>query len=272
VTTNNSAPAAAAPAASAGGSASAERLFAQIFRRLTMEWNRISNFREVSQLGLHEATQKLYERNAEIIRHSLSDPEMRKLFTDPDAFISEGHAAAAPRELTRKAAGDFTSSVDAASLVFAHSLLDSSLQDCCRLCAILAPSDWVPTIRDRKTSIGQIIDTSVKDVIDELISADLERLERESLLKKSDRMFSLCPPPAGFVAIQGFNFDRARLLALDELRHNAVHSNDQHKFLPNGEDDLLFLQRSGLYVWRLINAKHGIRLYSEDVFGSGSNR
>ncbi|MGH8522370.1 MAG: hypothetical protein ACREU9_13325, partial [Gammaproteobacteria bacterium] len=123
-----------------------EQLFTQIWERLTTQWSRIEIFRKVGRLGLPSAVPQIHRENVDFIRTLVSDPELSKVLVDPAAYVRDGHAARAPDRMTQQALATFEASLDAAALVFAHSILDAALLDCCRVCSMLAPKDWLPQL------------------------------------------------------------------------------------------------------------------------------
>ncbi|MGH8488530.1 MAG: hypothetical protein ACREXS_06620 [Gammaproteobacteria bacterium] len=185
---------------------------------------------------------------------------MSKMLVDPLAYVRDGHAGKAPRKMTQQAVHTFESSLDAASLVFGHSILDAALFDCCKVRAMVAPTDWLPQLRDRKVPLGDVEDQSFDELLVKVIESQLQTLERDSLIKKAERVFQLCPPKEPFSGLHRFRFDRDRLLALDALRHDIIHSTGPTLRLPKGDEDLEFLRNSGLYLWILVHKRHGLKI------------
>jgi hypothetical protein len=106
-------------------------------------------------------------------------------------------------------------------------LLNQMLDDCafsfCRVCAIVNIEDWEEGIDGKKVSFQEIRDKGHEAIRGELVGEKLRQLERESLLKKVDLLFTLCPPPEGYAPIGSYTFDRARLLKIDNIRHRIIH-------------------------------------------------
>ena len=93
------------------------------------------------------------------------------------------------------------------------------------------------------------------------IDAELTALEKESLLKKIDRLFSICQPEKGFNPFtRPFKFDRDRLVRFDQIRHGIVHGGLLEGDLDFSDDDLLFLMDIAHFLTALVNLRFGTRM------------
>lgn len=91
------------------------------------------------------------------------------------------------------------------------------------------------------------------------LDAHLNGLERDSLLKRSDVLFAVCHPPAGFRPIRDYEWDRLELERLDQLRHDLVHS--RSAALPSDVDkSIQFMVKTGLFFWSMLNAAYNVKM------------
>ncbi len=128
-----------------------------------------------------------------------------------------------------------------------------------KVCSLAAPADWDAILKDRKvafTSVGK----SPELIRAELINERLEQLERESLVKKVDLLFQLCTPPKDFAPINNYAYDRERLLAIDNARHEIVHRDGMGKSIPNIEEDLEYISKTANFLMGPVNKKYGVQL------------
>jgi hypothetical protein len=128
-----------------------------------------------------------------------------------------------------------------------------------RVCSLAGPSDWTPIIADKKvsfTSVGR----SPEEIRDELIEEKLAQLERESLLKKVDLLFRLCPPPPAFAPINNYEFDRERLKKIDDDRHGIIHKDGLGRPIAKIDGDLDFISGTANYLLALVNQRYGVQL------------
>lgn len=244
----------------------ADRIFIGVWNRLTSDWSRLTTFRQMGVLGEDAARDALYRQNTYFVQQRLLNGELRKLLRDPDSFVKDGLAERMPLEMTEAAAKDFRRTLHASTLVFAHSILDAALYDCVRICAIAAPDDWSDIVRNRKVALAEVATKSYADLLRDHIEAELDRLERESLLNKVDRIFQICRPTKTEYLTNGFRFDRDRLEELDKLRHEVVHVADGDWSMDTIYDDLEFMRRSGLHVFVLVGERFDLCFSGKEAF------
>jgi hypothetical protein len=111
------------------------------------------------------------------------DPQYKKVIVNLDG--SEATWDEDTKNLLRTAmtAGVMTSAkaaIDAASIVFAHSVLDDSAWSYLRVCALACPKDWEPIIAEKKVSFADL-EQSRDAIRHEMIWGKIEQMERESL-------------------------------------------------------------------------------------------
>ena len=159
--------------------------FADIWIKLTTDWNLILTFRRIGMLGLESATAKLHASHVQFVQHELVSGDFKHLLKNPDAFVREGHDSTLIKAMTEDAVGSFEQALDSAALVFAHSILDSAVHDCLWISAFSAPRDWVEFVDKRSIPLSEVETKSPAEHIKIAVSGELDRLERESLLKRS---------------------------------------------------------------------------------------
>ena len=98
----------------------------------------------------------------------------------------------------------FSAAVDAASLVFAHSILDDAAFQYCRVTAIVSPSSWEPFVLKQKVNLEETRNNEYESLLKQKIEGYLGNLERESLMTKSQKLFEICKPKPDFKPIRGF--------------------------------------------------------------------
>lgn len=240
-------------------------VFADLWVNLTIDWERILTFRRMGMLGLDSATSSLEASNMRFVKADLISGDFKHLLKDPEEFARSGKDDFLIKAMTQLAAGNFERSLNAASLVFAHSILDSALHDCLRIMAMASIDSWMPFVEGKKIALSEVQSKSRTAILKEAVEAEIERLERESLLKKVDRLFQLCKPKKQVYLTNGFRFDRDKLERLDKLRHDIVHAPGEHHEFPDLTSDLEFLQRSGLHCAVMISESSHAGLNTEEV-------
>ena len=137
--------------------------------------------------------------------------------------------------------------------------MDAAASALCWITAVSSLDDWEPFVSGRKVALSDVRKTGFDGLLAEKIVDYLTAFERESLLKRVDRLFMLCQPDRDFEGIRGFSFDRDRLERLDSLRQRIVHHDVEESEFAAVEADLEFLFQSGLHLWTMVNAKYGVK-------------
>jgi hypothetical protein len=243
------------------GKKAAEALASELCFRSIDAFGAVFRFRQMANTGLPQATVVTARDCAALYRELAESDEYTDMFlVDRKKLVKLGYFDQAAQTMIERAVKGFKVSLDAASLIFAHSLLDGAAMDWCRVCSLARPTDFIQAIGQKKVSIVDIQHTPWSDLLKQAIGDYLNTLEKESVLKKLDLLFRLCKPPTGFVGVVGYNYDRSRVAALDALRHRYVHGGYPAECLPNGDDDLLFLVQTNLYLLPLVHHGYGIRI------------
>jgi hypothetical protein len=245
--------------------------FAEVWIKLTTDWERILTFHRMGMLGLETATAKVHASNVQFVQQLVSG-DFNHLLKNPDAFVREGHDSTLIKAMTEGAVGNFEESLDAAALVFAHSILDSAVHDCLWISAFSAPRDGMEFVGKRSIPLSELETKSPAEHLKAAVSSELDRLERESLLKKVDRLFQLCKPKKQTYLTNGFRFDRDRLQRLDALRHAIVHAPGMRRQFAELADDLEFLRKSGLHLLVMLSETYVAGLNTQELLAAYQRR
>lgn len=243
----------------------ADRLFVEVWNRLTFDWSRVTTFRQMCVLGEDAARDAIHRSNSYFVQQQLLNGEHASFLKDRETFIREGWATRMPHEMTETSVKNFRQTMHAATLVFAHSILDAAVFDCVRICAISAPLEWGAFVGNRKITLAEVATTPYSDILQAAIDTDLTRLERESLLTKVDRVFQVCRPEKVKYLTNGFRFDRDRLTRLDDLRHRLVHTPDGNWTLDSIYEDMQFMQSSGIHLFMMVGEKFTLCFSGEEA-------
>ena len=156
---------------------------------------------------------------------------------------------------------DARTAVDAASLVFAHSILDDLASECCRISSFAAPQEWASAIEKRKVALADLKNSSFQALYDSFLSEYLDQLAREPLMKRLDLLNQKCQPaptfsPEGRVYI----YDVDRIRGVDLLRHEIIHRVALNRQFPSIEEDLKYLEETCCFLVFLVNQRYQLPL------------
>lgn len=241
----------------------AEKLFTETFLRGWQLWAVVHSFWDNLRGGLGISASKLKASAEELYDRLTSDPAYMKLLTDPVGFARTVSKTDFSSKSSEFVSAQTSASLDAAALVFAHSVLEGLAFDYCRVTALHAPKDWEEDLKDTRVHLLEISKSSYREILDSKLKDRLERLERDSLLVKVDRLHARCQPPAKWSPMTGYEFDKEKLKGWDAQRHEIIHGDALGRplkiFEMSGEN-LFYLMQTGMYFMGLVNLKYGLRL------------
>lgn len=239
----------------------AEILFSNTFMACNSRFAVIFSFREISRLGLPVATLQIYDQYLQFSYELFNDPKNDKFFIDKQgALNSIGGVEALGSKMAQDQLKNYKASVDAASLIFAHSILDNAVWNYCKCCALVSHIDWQKFVTGKKFTLDEILQESKDELLARKVNEYVESLDRESIIAKAQKLFEICQPPAGFSPLHNYNYDNERLKLLDDLRHEIIHKSTSVPVLPSGDDDIRFLQNTANYYMAVVNEKYKLKL------------
>jgi hypothetical protein len=238
----------------------AEAVFTDTHSRYMKNWTVTISLRQFRDAAFQAAAEQLAEQHAAFVGLMNTDPNYRRMFTNPDQPIPEAILRTFQSRMTEGVVLNAHAAIDAASIVMAQSILDDCAWSYLKVCAMVAPEDWQAQIDARKIDLKAVREQKYEDLRDGVIEARLEHIGRESVLVKIDLLFSLCRPPADYAPINNYAYDRDRLERIDRARHGIIHENGFGTPLPMIDEDLEFISKSAWFVMGLVNQKYGLQL------------
>lgn len=240
--------------------AEASEIFSAAFNNHVLTFGSIANFRRVVKTGIPLAKANIAQQDIENILILLADPKSREIFKDAEHLFAEGAHLSMAKEQTRKSIATAESTTEAASLVFAHSILDATLFEFCRACAVAFPYDWMSLIEQRKVSFQELANKERFEVFVQLLDNYLIQLEKESLLKKADILHQITALGDAIQVPGDYMYSRDRLNNIDENRHRIIHGLQFKDAVPDAELDIDYLMRTGIYFLSIVNQKYKLRI------------
>ena len=196
-------------------------LFCRTFMASLKRFSEIMTFRRVAEIGELEGYEKIFHESSATVYETFLGPHSGDYLVDRDNAIEKlGGLEAITKRMAVSTLETFRRSVDAASLIFAHSILDGLALDFLTVTSIVDREFWEQPLLKRKATLGELKSSSYDKILTERIEARLTELEKESLLTKTDLLFAVCKPPRDFSPIKDFEYDRNRLEEFDIRRHN----------------------------------------------------
>ncbi|HEY3298505.1 MAG TPA: hypothetical protein VGK34_07610 [Armatimonadota bacterium] len=231
----------------------AERVLSKTFWSSLIRWDTIENFRKIGEIGLPFASDVIVDQNAIHFEMLASK-----------GIINDVDVPELIDQRNKRCLNGAQSSIDAASLIFAHTILDGAAYDLGRVCMIASPSDWACRLDSRKVTLGDTKTGTYFDMLESTLNKYLiDEFERFSLLKKLTLLCETCKPPSGwlppeFVGVYNYDVDTLRLI--DDTRHNVVHGRDLFAGLEKIESDLFYMRMTQLYMLKLVERHCGLKV------------
>ena len=233
--------------------------FTRIFVRLNNGWANINAMREIAEAGVPLATEIVDARHKSFVDSLVSDGLMTKLIKGMvDGSDLSNTARWLRTSLTEQTLKNASCSVDAASLVFAHTVLDDAVTSFLEITCEVAVEFWRRRAAQKKVELGKLLEMSVEEVTRQAVQNEFRAMSRESLLKRADLLHGVC---IDFSAPMGsYKYDRATLVRIDKVRQDIVHGEVLGKEIVRIENDLEYLRRTWDYFFMAMHRSFGLQL------------
>jgi hypothetical protein len=179
-------------------------------------------------------------------------PEIEELIKANPLMQIQGFLDAMSQAMAKRSVRLAKETTHSAALVFAHTLLDEALSECCRISFLASPTDWYPFIEKRKVEIGALQTRDSKDVLREFAWEFVRQQKRESMVRRLQLLNQLCIPRLKCKEIPTAWLNQEALNEFDELRHRIIHGRYFSRPIRAIEDQLVFAKRAGLSMLQLV--------------------
>ena len=141
--------------------------------------------------------------------------------------------------------------LEATGIVFAHSVLDGSVSNLCKLAMSGRPRKTAEILGERLFPLKRLKDATYLNLLGEAIRAKEQSVQRLSLVKRINFLLKHYCPRAPDVSEEppGFVFDLDRIGRFDKLRNDIVHKESPDAFSIEVHDELQFIQSVDIYLY-----------------------
>ena len=238
----------------------AEKLCNRAYFLFIKLFTQIQSFRETAYCDTEAIRDRLLEKALPFSSEFFTKPENDRFFIDRQGAIDAiGGPSGLAETLTRQSINNFKLSVDAASIVFAHSIIDGLAFNLCNVTVIADPEYWENKVIDKKDTLNNFKTKSYKDILKEFIDRYLDDLDRKSLITKIDHLFSVCKPKPGSI-IDNYKYDKEFLEQIDKLRHDIVHGDKINTEIPEITSYIKYMEQTGSYITLLLCDRFNFKL------------
>jgi hypothetical protein len=233
--------------------------FTVVFRRMTNSWAIINSLRNVAAQGMPYA-KKIVELQHRSFVSDLADSGQLEEFIlgIKDAEDLMKTAAFVREKLTEQTMKNASYSVDAASLVFAHTALEDGINSYLEITIHFVPDFWRDRVKKKQFDLELVMEHGLDDVVNKIVRREIWSIRRnESLIKKANLLLAICKPstPDPYYA-----FDQEKVKSVDKLRQDIVHGELLGSEITDIDEKLSCLQNTWLYFFKLMHNTFGLRI------------
>ena len=134
----------------------AEKLFNEIHARCLDRWRFILSFRTTSKSGMEAAKKEIKAQKITFVTDLLTGNDYDKILIDKEAFFKANPPEQLVQAMTDQTIKETEVAMNAASVVFAHSVLDGAAFDYLPSSALVAPEDWASVVEQRRLTLAEM--------------------------------------------------------------------------------------------------------------------
>lgn len=149
-----------------------------------------------------------------------------------------------------------TAAVDAAALVFLHSVYENAVFNLMKRLISYDAVPWMKYIEKKQVPFEVIQSTATAEIQKSLFGVFLEGVEKESFPKKVDLVLGVLQPATVKGVIENFDYDRTQLVVIDQLRHKLTHEPSFAAPIDDIRSKLRFLHCTVLLLEELAKRKY----------------
>lgn len=238
--------------------------FGFICTRFVNQMNAIAVCRETASFALVSSHAEIEKRDFRVLSNCLRNEELSQIFLNPQLLVANGQHVSLAKSIAASAVVSSVRTVDSASIVFAHSILEATLMELLQLTFKASPKDWFPLVERRKVDLASTATNSIEELRNTIISEFIKELGRESLMRKSDVLHAICKPTASDAKMETYAFSKAELETFDRVRHDLVHGQKFRDKISNPAKLLEYASKTGGYFLLLVNQRFGLKFSPTD--------
>lgn len=220
---------------------------AELSKRAFALWQVVRLFRAVALQGIDGTTDRISLRIGELLTQL--DPFTKKI----SEIIQPNFQTETIEDVAKTAADTSKAVIGTSSIILAHAILDDLASELCRISADLDIDLWTEQVLTTKVDLRTTADYSFDDLRQRAVRDYVDKLSRESLLKRLDVLHTKYPPSANFY-FKGsrYNYDREKVYRVDRKRQDILHKVQFSGDLMTIDADLDFMEDTCFYLIHLV--------------------
>ncbi len=236
----------------------ADGQLADAFRNLTVNINNLQTFYLTTTDLLDVGKDYVEHKTIAMGKQELDKPEWKQFKSLKNTASAPSLVEACLRATGKRSLRLSHQIVDSASLVFAHSVLDGTLSDCCTISFEAQPADWFRFVEKRKIELSELHTMNVEDHWKRKAGEYVGQLKREPMTTRLEVLNKICIPLLGGELSPTRFIDIDQLERFDHLRQKAVHGPSFSDKIVKVQDQVMFAAAAGFYALLLVGKAHGL--------------
>lgn len=243
-------------------------MISEISGSYLQKWMALKNFKNLSMLGLKEATSTLFYQQLEAAQQLGHNPIYEK-FIDQTLYREKIDPLEAAKRVSSRLINEAQYTVESSILILSHTLLDTTLLELCRFSTVYHPERWDEDINEKTVKFEAVQSSDIHQIRQQILCKKIEELERKSLIEKADVLYKRCKPEANFCSTihNEYVYDRDKLKMYDEQRHDIVHGRfNPTQQIKDFDNLLLFVEQTGMHFIIMICEYYNTKISSSKAF------
>jgi hypothetical protein len=238
----------------------AGRLAYSVFMRLGSDFGEVRGFRKTMELVEGHAQEAVREDVKRHIPLLMQVPPLAELFLPGGRFAGEKEQGGLIDGMTKGQLENTRRARDKSSIVLAHAAFDALLSDFLRILGLCDANAFRPWLDDKKVSLSSALDEDGDTLLRRLVSEEIDRLERESVIVRIRRLLGILKvEPGSLRASQiGYSYSEDELAGIDKGRNDLLHGRPQLVDLSDVDKSIAFLEATVGNLWAKIVLKYGL--------------
>jgi hypothetical protein len=219
----------------------------------------IQSLRRVASIGIVHAPTFLDEEHKDWVRWLVSEGYLQDmLVAKMEGAELEKAATLLIGRLTNRVLMNASYSVDAASVVFGHTVLEDAVNSYLEITTEVLPEYWKRRVERKSVELGKLKESSVDELTGKAVLKELQNVRNESLVRRADLLHEICKTTVPFGE---YKYSQEMLGKIDKLRQEIVHGNDFGvEQIADIDAKIKYFHDTGLYFFIMMNKAFGLRL------------
>ena len=240
---------------------SVDEQFTKAFSRITRGWAVIGSLRKVALAGMPYAARVVDGQHKSLMADLTASGQLEKFIIGiKDSQDLQKTADFLREKLTEQTLKNASYSVDAASLVFAHTVLDDALNSFLEITSEVARDFWTQRVKKNKIELESLIDRGLDNALSSIIDKEVSTIRRnDSMVKRAELLHAICQPSGGS-GHPHYKFEPEKVREIDKLRQDIVHGELLGGEIPEIEGNLTYLDDTSMYFFVMMHKSFGLRI------------